>query len=113
MFEFGSVVLARFPFTDLSTNKLRPALVVSRDNERREDVVLAFITSNPQTAVNPDALRIDPTPVNGLKVPSVVRFDKIVTLEKQTIVGKLGNAEQTFLIAAKPVFFGVFGFETP
>lgn len=110
MFEFGSVVLTRFPFTDLSTDKLRPALVISRDNARRGDVVLAFITSNPQTADNPDALRIEPSPTNGLKVPSVVRFDKVVTLEKQIIVGKLGDAEPAFLAAARPVFFGVFGF---
>ena len=40
MLEFGSIVLARFPFTDFSGEKLRPALIISRDNERRSDVVL-------------------------------------------------------------------------
>jgi len=34
VFPFGSIVLARFPFTDLSGDKRRPALVVSRDNDR-------------------------------------------------------------------------------
>ena len=47
MFEFGAIVLARFPFTDLSGEKRRPALVVSRDNDRRADVVVCFITSVP------------------------------------------------------------------
>lgn len=113
MFEFGSVVLTRFPFTDLSANKLRPALVISRDNERRNDVVLAFITSNMQMADNPDALRIEPSAANGLKAPSVVRFDKVVTLEKHIIAGKLGDAEPAFLAAARAVFSGVFGFGAP
>ncbi len=66
MFEFGSVVLTRFPFTDLTGDKLRPALVISRDNHRREDVVLAFITSSPSAVDNPDGLRVDPSPRNGL-----------------------------------------------
>jgi len=110
MFEFGSVVLTRFPFTDLSGAKLRPALVISRDNDRRDDVILAFITSRTAAAENPDGLRIDPSPRNGLKVPSVVRFDKIATLEKHIIAGKLGDAEPAFLADAKAVFHCVFGF---
>ena len=39
----GDVVLVRFPFTDLSGQKLRPALVVGYP--RGEGVILAFVTS--------------------------------------------------------------------
>ncbi len=92
---------------------MRPALVVSHDNARRSDLVLAFITSNTQTAGIPDAVAISPAKANGLKVPSVVRFDKLAALEKRVIVGKLGRADGAFLAAARPVFFGVFGFGTP
>jgi mRNA interferase MazF len=48
MFAFGSIVLAPFPFTDLSGDKRRPALVVSRDNHRRADLMVCFITSVPR-----------------------------------------------------------------
>ena len=113
MFDFGAVVLTRFPFTDLTGTKLRPAIVISRDNARRSDVVLAFITSKTHMAAGPDALPLAPSPANGLKVPSVVRFDKVVTLEKKVVVGKLGDAEAAFLAEAAPVFFGVFGFGRP
>ena len=84
--------------------------MISRDNARRSDVVLAFITSNTQAGALPDALPIDPSAANGLKVSSVVRFDKIVTLETRVIAGKLGDADAGFLESAAPVFFGVFGF---
>jgi len=112
MYDFGTIVLTRFPFTNLSGGKVRPALVISRDNARRTDIVLAFITSKTNAAL-PDALPIQPTAANGLKVVSVVRFDKIVTLETRVIAGKLGDAETAFLKLAAPVFFGVFGFALP
>ena len=111
MFEFGAVVLARFPFTDLSGDKRRPALVVSRDNGRRADVVVCFITSVPRSG--PDAAPIAATTGTGLKVPSVVRFDKIATLDKSVITGKLGDAPPAWLAAHRATFFGVFGFELP
>ncbi len=83
MLAFGSIVLARFPFTDLSGDKRRPALVVSRDNDRRTDLVVCFITSIPRNG--PDTAPIAATTATGLKVPSVVRFDKVATLDRSVI----------------------------
>ena len=53
---------------------------------------------------------LQPSQQNGLKAPSLVRFDKIVTLERRIIAGKIGDAEQDFLRAAAPIFLRVFGF---
>lgn len=111
MFAFGSIVLARFPFTDLSGDKRRPALVVSRDNERRDDVVVCFITSVPRTG--PDMAALAAEPGTGLKVASAVRFDKLATLERSVIAGKLGDAPEAWLVAQRERFFGVFGFGPP
>jgi len=46
-FKRGDIVLVPFPFTDLSSAKQRPALVVSSDalNAASEDVLVAAITS--------------------------------------------------------------------
>ncbi|HYU19859.1 MAG TPA: type II toxin-antitoxin system PemK/MazF family toxin, partial [Chloroflexota bacterium] len=41
----GDVVLVPFPFTDLTGQKRRPALVVSPDGFDPEDLVLCAITS--------------------------------------------------------------------
>ena len=41
----GSVVLVRFPFSDLSSSKLRPAVVLA--DVDRQDWVLCQVTSNP------------------------------------------------------------------
>ena len=57
-YKRGDIVLVSFPFTDLSSSKRRPALVVSPDsfNEAMQDLVLAAITSR---VAEDDALTID------------------------------------------------------
>ena len=111
MFAFGSIVLTRFPFTDLSGDKRRPALVVSRDNQRRTDLVVCFITSVPRSG--PDTAPMAASPGTGLRVPSVVRFDKLATLDLTVIAGKLGDAPAAWLAAHRADFFEVFGFGQP
>ena len=105
---FGAIVLTDFPFTDLTAAKRRPALVISANNDRRADVIVAYITSTPRN--DPDALAISSTVGTGLKVASSVRFDKIATINKEIIAGRIGNADAAWLHEARRIFFGVFGF---
>ena len=48
VFASGRIALTRFPFTDPSGHKRRPALVVSRDEHRRADLVVCFVASVPR-----------------------------------------------------------------
>jgi len=50
LFDPGDVVLVRFPFTDLSATKKRPAVIVSPPElaRRHGDVVVVALTSRPQ-----------------------------------------------------------------
>jgi mRNA interferase MazF len=45
-------------------------------------------------------------------VPSLVRFDKIATLDRLVIAGKLGEAPAEWLAIHRQTFLGVFGFNT-
>ena len=56
----GDIVLVSFPFTDLTSSKRRPALVLSPDsfNAAGEDLVLAAVTS--QITDDPNAVRLWP-----------------------------------------------------
>jgi mRNA interferase MazF len=74
-------------------------------------MVVCFITSVPRTG--PDMAAIAPTPGTGLKVPSVVRLDKIATLDLAVVTGQLGDAPAEWLAAHSATFFGVFGFASP
>ncbi len=107
MFTFGDIVLVRFPFTDLSGDKRRPALVVSK-RENNGDIVLCFITSVARSG--PGAVSIRPDTATGLKQPSVVRFDKIATLNTSLVTGRIGTAPAAWLLKHGTDFHGVFGF---
>ena len=113
-YRFGSIVLVPFPFTDLTSTKLRPALIISKDNPRSEDIVASFITSRvkPQLAAYEFAITAENAIFKntGLKVSSIVRFDKIATLNKKLILGELGFGPTKSLRAVKKRFLAAFGF---
>lgn len=88
----GKIVLIPFPFTDLTTAKLRPALILF---EGERDVVAAFISSRiPEKLALTEVLVDKSHPeftLTGLKVSSVIKLDKIATVLKDLIVGELGE----------------------
>ena len=97
----GTLILTPFPCTDLSGQKTRPALVVSRSDRSGSDVLLAFITSNSGGTLLPSDLLIETSHADflqtGLKRSSVIRLDKIVTVETSIILGELGELSTTLL----------------
>lgn len=86
----GSIVLTRFPFTELSGDKRRTALAVSRDNDRRSDLIVRFITSMPPAVrirrrwPRPPVLVSKSHPLSG-------RFREFEDCGKQTGCGRPGR----------------------
>lgn len=97
----GKVVLTPFPFTDLSGQKVRPALAVSRSDRPGRDVLLAFITSKQSPTPVKSDLFVDSSHPDfaqtGLKVSSVVKLDKLVAVDHSIILGELGEFSEGLL----------------
>ncbi len=91
----GDVILVPFPFTDLTTVKQRPALVLSADwlNVSRNDCVVAAITSQIPFDLQPDEYRLsaDDLLAGGLLKPSLVRLGKLFTMSKNLFRKQLGT----------------------
>lgn len=91
----GTVVLTIFPFTDLQASKRRPAVIVSAEESPRGDVIVAFISSVVPEVANSVEYVIDPTHDDfentGLVKASVVKADKLATLNKRIFSGILGE----------------------
>jgi len=94
-FRRGDVVLVAFPFTDLATAKMRPALVVSSDafNAHNLDIVLIAVTSQITRRISPTDHMLSPQDQRqaGLPKPSMVKVGKIVTLDRRLMRKRLGR----------------------
>lgn len=85
----GDIILLSFPFTDLKGTKIRPALILVVSDL---DVIVAFITTQFKWQ-NPYDILLEPNYSNGLKKTSLLRLSKITTIEKDLILGKLGELD--------------------
>ena len=91
----GTVVPTKFPFTDLSATKRRPALVLSPDNPADPDVIVVFISSVVPISPGTTDFVLDTDhpdfAATGLIKTSVFKIDKLATLDKAIFTGELGK----------------------
>lgn len=83
----GDIVLIPFPFTDLTGTKNRPALILIDSDD---DITVSFITTQLRWQENSD-VRLEPSNQNRLKKTSLIRLSKITTIDKDLVIGKLGQ----------------------
>lgn len=85
------VVLVPFPFDDLSSAKVRPAICLTDEIVPYGHVVVAFVTSKVTDSPSDTDLVIDLDdphfPQTGLKVASTVRLHRLMTVSS-TIIRK-------------------------
>ena len=94
-YKRGDIILVPFPFTDLSSAKQRPALVVSSDalNASGEDVLVAAISSQIPANLTAGEFMIPPEDLAacGLPKPSIVRLAKLAALHRQLVIKRIGS----------------------
>jgi len=94
-FKPGAVVLIPFPFTDLSTSKKRPCVVISSEdfNESNADVIVAAITSRVPDQPGSDHYVFDDGQLKAAGLPkrSMVKLGKIITIDTRLIRKQLGH----------------------
>ena len=83
----GTVVLVRFPFSDLSQAKLRPAVALA--DAGRGDWILCQVTSKPYGDAQAVALDDDSFATGSLRVTSYARPGKLFTANRTLIVEEI------------------------
>ncbi len=78
----GSIVLVPFPFSDISSQKQRPALVISKKNKWGDVIVVAISSKKHSPAVQINTKDLEE---GELPIISYVRYDKIVTLHESLV----------------------------
>jgi len=88
-FVKGDIVITPFPFTDLSRNKRRPALVLS--DLRGDDMILCQITSIPTDDIFALSIKPEDFLSGSLSKGSFIRPTRIFTAERKIILRKAGT----------------------
>lgn len=87
------LVLLQYPFSNLETKKVRPAIIVSKNefNKKSEDCVLLPLTTVIKN--EPYSIIINQEDLSSGKLlkQSRIRADKIFTIQKNLIIAKIGN----------------------
>ena len=85
----GAVVLVRFPFSDLSQTKVRPAVVLA--DAGRGDCILCQITSRPYGDASAIELDNAAFASGSLRVISYARPAKLFTANQNLMTSQVGN----------------------
>ena len=96
MLKQGEIVLIAFPFTDLTTGKKRPVLILSDNyyNDATEDIIVAAITSN--LTEKDFSVKITKSDLSegDLLRESCIRADKLYTLSQSMVIKKFGKVKK-------------------
>jgi mRNA interferase MazF len=88
------VVLVPFPFDDLSSTKVRPAVCLTEPVGQHKHLVLAFITSRvPDEPLLTDLVFSESDkdfPLTGLRVSSTLQLHRMMTVASNIILRELG-----------------------
>lgn len=108
------IVIVPFPFDDLSSSKVRPAVCLTDEIQPYGHIVLAFITS--RVSANPSATDfvIDSQDADfaltGLKVSSTIRLHRLMTVSSKIIkreLGELSKIHQTEIENRLRILFAI------
>ena len=109
-YSFGNIVLVPFPFTDQSTVKKRPAVVISSDayNRKRPDIIIMAVTSQMRSAAFFGDIAVNQWQQAGLLKPSVIRRI-VTTIEKSLVIKTLGRLNKEDRKSLRESFYKFLG----
>ncbi len=91
----GDIVLVPFPFTDFSSAKVRPALVILSGNNFKDVIILAITSKSrgfDEIILDNDALSIGKLPVK-----SFIRYDKVTSIDRVLVRKNVGSLKKVYL----------------
>lgn len=101
-YKAGDIVLVNFPFTDLVSSKVRPAVVVTT---KGEDVIILGIFSKIPETIQESWFVIEDTAEyflkTGLKKKSIIKTEKIAVIQNSIIKKTLGDLKEDIFSIVK------------
>ncbi len=110
--EQGEIVLIEIPFSDLTTSKRRPAIVISnnRHHQTQADMLVVGLSTRASPG-NPYSFEITQADlISGtLNQPTRVRVDKVYTLLQARVIKTFGKANNATLDRIRQLLTALVG----
>ena len=100
----GDIVLIPFPFSELTQVKLRPAVVIAETRDKYKDLILSANSSKVPLHLSATEIVVKLDSLNGLRVLSIIKVDKIFTLKSDNVVATIGRLSLTHTSELKRIF---------
>lgn len=111
----NSIVLVPFPFDDFSETKVRPALCLTSEIGKYENVIIAFISSKlSDENLDSDLVLMKNSILwegTGLIADSVIRLHKLATVPKRIIKRNLGSINYDLEIILKDKLYSLLNMQ--
>lgn len=88
----GSVILIKFPFSNLKNQKIRPALVVA--NTEFNDLIVCQISSRQHSAISSVSITMQDFAKGSLPVVSYARPSKLFTFSRGLVINKIAEIKR-------------------
>ena len=107
LFDQREIVLVPLPFSNLSTTKQRPVLILSKneDNAQSDDIITCGITSNLKESKHSVIIEQKDLESGYLPSASRIKIDKLFTLEKSIVIKRMGKLNKSSFEDVKREFF--------
>jgi mRNA interferase MazF len=89
--KIGDIILIPYPFAELSNRKIRPAVVIAETSDKYKDLVVSAISSVIPDKLSSRELILNHGGYNHLRVNSVIKVDRIVTLKREDKLANMGK----------------------
>ncbi|MCY7420545.1 MAG: type II toxin-antitoxin system PemK/MazF family toxin [Chitinophagaceae bacterium] len=86
----GDIVILSFPFTDETSFKARPAVIITETPDYN-DTVVCLITSVIPDTLNSFQIVLQPDKINNLRAVSVIKVYRIATIENKKVLSVIGK----------------------
>jgi len=106
IYKQRELVLLPFPFSDLTSAKVRPALVLSTDvyNTDCDDVIVCALTTNLSRTDYSVLIQQTDLESGVLKVPSRVKVDALIQADQSLILTSIGRLKASVFEQVLTIF---------
>ncbi len=107
--EQRDIVLIPFPFSDQTSKKVRPALVISNNLfNRSQDLIVLGITTNITKDYYTESIEKEDLEIKSIEERCCVKIENILKIDKRLVIKKIDSIHEAKFQKILKILFSLF-----